>query len=303
MKMLARLINSKKSKTKDGFTYIWYDQPYNLYFEEEQAMAYLEMIETEKFSKSLHGPAEELVKENANELIRGTSKKIEFYDLGPGLPTKSIPLLKEILSQNKSLYYVPIDISKSFLKITEKEVRKYGIVSHGINCFFEELPGIIKPNKTGTTRIFQIGLTFNNYRPNAINKLLKKLTENEGFSLIITEYYKTHKEQSLLLPYKDIYAEKFNFLALKLLGYNKKDFEYHTQFRNQRIEMGFIPKYNLSVEGFSLTPKHKIVTAISYRYTQYSLTNNIQKHFRKFELYRKDDLVMYKLKEGIWRST
>lgn len=288
---------SRKSKTNDGFTYIWYDQPFNLYYDEDQSRAYLEMIEAEKFSKSLHDPILDLVKDNAKDIINGTNNRIEFYDLGPGLPNKTLPLLKEIIKQKKTLEYIPVDISKSFLKITEEEVKKYGVDAKGMNCLFEELPLIIKPKKNNTTRIFQIGLTFNNYRPNTINKLLNRLSEKDDFSLIITEYYETKKRQSLLLPYQDSYAERFNFLALSPLSLKKKDFIYHTQYRSQRIEMGFIPKHNLVIEDIRLTTKHKIVTAISYRYTKNSLTNNIQKHFQKYERYGKGDLVIYKLKD------
>lgn len=294
---LDRFKKAKKTKTKNGFTYIWYDQPYNLYYEQEQAQAYLKMIEAEKFSKLLHDPIIELVKENSSEIIRGINKQVEFYDLGPGLPTKSIPLLREIIKQKKRLDYIPVDISESFLSITEKEVKKYGIKSNGINCLFEELPQLIKSKEKNITRIFQIGLTFNNYRPNAICKLLKDLSDEQDFSIIITEYYKPQKKQSLLLPYQDSYAEHFNFLALRLLGFKKEDFNYHTQFRSQRIEMGFIPKCKLQHKDIVVAPDTKIVTAISYRYTQNSLTNNIQKHFRKLELYRRNDLVIYKLKD------
>lgn len=295
--LISQFKNCPRSKATDGMTYIWYDQPCNLYYEKEQAKAYLDMIEKDNFAKTLHDPVVELVAEYAEAIISDTLPNIEFYDLGPGLPTKTIPLLKAFTKHKINLNYIPVDISLSFLKLTEKEVEKCGITSHGMNCLFEELPSILEPKRGRVTRIFQIGLTFNNYRPNAILGLLSQLSDVNDISLIVTEYYRTRKKQSLLLPYQDIYAERFNFLSLKMLGLKKQNFRYHTEYRRQRIEMGFIPIRKIDVDGLHLCSKHKIVTAISYRYTKHSLTRHIMNYFNHFEIFKKGDLVMFKLKE------
>ena len=181
--------------------------------------------------------------------------------------------------------------------MTEKEVAKSNIISNGINCLFEDLPSKILPKEIyELTRIFQIGLTFNNYRPNSILNLLKKLMQVNDYSIIITEFYDKNKLESILTPYKDIYAETFNWLALELMGLNKIDFEYETNYRNQRIEMGFRPKNKINFEGIELTSNNLIVTAISYRYTEYELTKNIQKHFKHFEMLQENNLAIYILK-------
>ena len=295
--LITQLKNCPRSQTKDGMTYLWYDQPCNLYYESEQATAYLDMIEKENFAKSLHDPAVQLVTEYSAEIISDTLENVEFYDLGPGLPTKTLPLLKACLNRNCSLTYIPVDISVSFLALAEREVKKCGISSHGMNCLFEELPSLLSPKAANTTRIFQIGLTFNNYRPNTILGLLSQLSEDNDISLIITEYYRTQKKQSLLLPYQDIYAERFNFLSLKMLGLEKNDFRYHAEYRNQRIEMGFIPIKPLNIEGLQLSSNNKIVTAISYRYKKHHLTRHIMNYFHRFEMFKRGDLVIFKLKE------
>jgi len=297
-KLINQFLASKRSKFKKTNTeYIWFDQPYHLYLEHKQAMAYIEMIEKDKFADSLHEPIVQLVQKHAHNLISNQLKEIEFYDLGPGFPKKTLPLLSEIQKNKIPLQYIPVDISKSFLKMTEKEVLKSGISSSGINCLFEDLPKIILPKTNyDITRIFQIGLTFNNYRPNYILSLLKKLMQVNDFSIIITEFYNKNKLQSILTPYKDVYAEKFNWLALELIGLDKYDFEYETHYRNQRIEMGFRPKTNIKFEETTLQTSNLIVTAISYRYTEYSLTRNIQKHFKHFEMLQENNLAIYILK-------
>ncbi|MEX0813577.1 MAG: L-histidine N(alpha)-methyltransferase [Chitinophagales bacterium] len=291
-------LSSKKTwNTKTETEYIWFDQPYHLYLEHEQAMAYIEMIEKDNFAHSLHDPIVNLIKEQVNNILPNSLIKLEFYDLGPGLPKKSIPIIEGANKRKIPLKYIPVDISKSFLEITANEMKKYGIVSNSINCLFEELPEHILPkNDYDITRIFQIGLTFNNYRPNYILSLLNKLMQVNDFSIIITEFYSKDKLESILTPYKDTYAEKFNWLALNLLGFKKQDFKYETKYRNQRIEMGFRPCKVIKFKHLELTPKNLIVTAISYRYTEYGLTRNIQTHFKHFEMLQKGNLAIYIIK-------
>jgi uncharacterized SAM-dependent methyltransferase len=290
----SRVSYSKQTDTN----YIWYDMPYHLYLEPKQADAYIEMIEKDNFSESLHKPIVSMVQDYANVLINDRYSKIELYDLGPGLPIKTVPLIKNLQKKNIQFTYHPVDISQSFLRITKDYVRQFNIETKPINCLFEELPERLEPNyNSKTQRIFLIGLTFNNYRPNSILPLLKSMMFNQDVSLIITEFYNKAKLESILTPYQDYYAEQFNWLALKLIGCNRNDFQYETEFRNKRIQMGFRPKKKLEIYGRKLTKKHKIITAISYRYTEFSLTAAIQKHFKHFERLQKDQLAIYLLKE------
>lgn len=296
--LITQLKKCRKTRNRDSGLNYWFDYPYHLYYEEEQALAYLEMIGKDKFSDSLHKPIEELVAKYAHSLIGIGTKNAEVFDLGPGLPTKTIPLLKNLQERKIPFKYIPVDISKSFLSLAEQEVKKLGVESVGINCLFEELPNRVSPKTNPElSRIFLIGLTFNNYRPNQILSLLSELSEKNDFAIIITEYYEKDKENSILIPYQDEYAEKFNFLVLNLMGLEKDKFEYFARFRNQRIEMGFKPKKNIDIQGLKLTKKDKIITAISYRYTNSSLTRYIQKYYKNFEYYKENDIVIFKIKE------
>lgn len=261
-------------------------------------MAYLEMISKDNFYKTLHQPIEKLVEKYADSIIGSDTNEIELFDLGPGLPTKTIPLIKSMQDRNISFKYIPVDISKSFLEIAINEVKKYGVECNGINCLFEELPNKITiKEREATTRIFLIGLTFNNYRPSQILRLLDKLCAKNDFAIIITEFYERDKEESILLPYKDVFAENFNFLVLELMGFKKNDFSYFTEFNNSRIEMGFKPLGNITNGIINLSSKDKIITAISYRYSKSSITSFIQKHFKHFEYYQLNDIVTFKIKE------
>ncbi len=285
--LIDQLLNCPITKDKKGSCIYWFDQPYHLYLEEKQSKLYLDMINAEKFSSLLHDPAEKLIETYKADILNDFKGEMEFYDLGPGLPSKSMPLLKELQSKNRKFKYIPVDISKSFLNIAEKEVSKIGVKSYPINCLFEDLYNHIDLSKS-IDRLFFIGLTFNNYRPKKILNLLKQLCEPNGVCLIITEYYTKNKIESILVPYKDKYAEDFNYLALHLIGLKKNELKYLTNFNNQRIEMGFSVLNNIRLKDTIIKKGSKIITAISYRYTKVSLTNSISKYFNHFTYYESD---------------
>lgn len=296
--IVADLTNSKKITT-NGKTKIFFDQPYHLYLDDFQSKAYLEMIQADKFSSLLHDPALELIDKYKNKILNSFKGKLSFYDLGPGLPTKTIPLLKHLINKKIDFDYYPVDISQNFLNIAEQKTLEIGIKSKKINTLFENL-GDYTLNDKKEEKLFFIGLTFNNYRPNTILKLLKNIAGKNGTCLIITEYFKQKNIETILLPYKDQYAENFNFLPLKLIGIEKENLKYFTVFRNQRIEMGFTFLNTISLSNnLKLDKGTEIITAISYRYSKTSLIKHINKYFSSFEFFdhrTKDiSLVAFKL--------
>jgi uncharacterized SAM-dependent methyltransferase len=296
--IIANLIASKKV-IKNGRTKIFFDQPYHLYLDKAQSDAYIEMIKAEKFSTQLHDPTLELINKYKSKILANFNGRLSFYDLGPGLPTKTIPLLKYLLEKKIRFDYFPVDISENFLNITNKKIKDIGVKSNRIKTLFENLPEYSAKDKNHE-KLFFIGLTFNNYRPDTILKLLKEIAGNDGTCLIITEYFKRKNIETILLPYRDKYAENFNYLSLKLAGIPKESLKYFTVFRNQRIEMGFRILKSLSVdETFHLKKGTEIITAISYRYTKAALLKYISKYFSCFEFFdhqTKDiSLVAFKL--------
>ena len=297
--VINQLINSPTTFNY-GVKTIWFDQPYNLYLEEIQSKAYLEMISGEKFASLVHEPAKQLIEEFKGSILKDIKEPIEFYDLGPGLPTKTIPLLKALQKLKRDFKYIPVDISKSFLKITENKVKKIGVQAHSLNCFFEDLPAKIKYDQK-VNRIFFIGLTFDNYRPDKILSLLKKVSNPNSISIIITEFFSSKKKETILIPYRDKHAENFNYLVLKIAGIDKNKLKYFTQYKNQRIEMGFTLRRDIRVRNLTIKRNTKIITAISYRYTKQALIRTISDYFKHFEIYQspKHDisLVTFKLFE------
>ncbi|SHL96191.1 L-histidine N(alpha)-methyltransferase [Mucilaginibacter sp. OK098] len=281
----------KKSKKlfKNGHYKIIFDQPYHLYLDKSQSQAYITMIEADKFSSLLHDPTLNLIEKYKHKILKGFTGKLSFYDLGPGMPTKTIPLLKQLQETGVPFDYFPVDVSENFLNITEKEINKIGITCHRINSLFEDLPKVIVNDKN-EEKLFFIGLTFNNYRPDKILKLLKQLAGNDGTCLIITEYFKKKNIETILLPYRDKYAEYFNYLSLKLAGIEQEQLSYFTEFRNQRIEMGFRVLEDLQLAPDLVIEKDtEIITAISYRYSKNNLIKHINKYFSCFEFFEHNE--------------
>lgn len=278
------LIKSKRIN-KFGVTKLLFDQPYHLYLDDFQSKMYLKMIKGEKFSTLIHDPALKLIEKYKHKIIKDFKSPLSFYDLGPGFPTKTIPLLLELKINKIKFKYYPVDISNNFLKITQKEINKLGIKSYCINSLFENLNQYVSKDNNNE-KLFFIGLTFNNYRPDKILNLLKKMSGKNGTCLIITEYFRKKNIETILLPYRDKYAENFNYLPLRLAGIKRNDLKYFTQFRNQRIEMGFKILRQVEIEGKCVLRKGtEIITAISYRYSKNTLIRYISKYFSSFEFY------------------
>lgn len=283
--LLEELKTSPITVDGKGIKTIWFDQPYHLYIEEIQAKTYLEMISRETFVSALHGPAEQLIFKYRKELLRGLHEPIEFYDLGPGLPKKTIPLLNELKTCHKNFTYMPVDISQSFLDITKNEVAKIGIEAKELNCLFEELPDILPIHSAGS-RLFFIGLTFINYRPERILALLTRLSGPNDVNIIMTQSFTNKGKESILVPYKEEYAEKFNYFALKIAGIPKNFLGYFAEFRNQRIEMGFRMLDNFEVGEMRFAKGTRIVTALSYRFRKQDLIREISDYFDHYEIFQ-----------------
>jgi len=282
------LINSKRL-IKKGVTKILFDQPYHLYLDDVQSQAYINMIDAENFSTLLHEPTLNLINKYKEKILSGFKGRLSFFDLGPGLPTKTIPLLKQLQINKIDFDYYPVDISQNFLKITEKEISNFGITCNSINSYFEDLPNnpILD---TSDEKLFFIGLTFNNYRPDKILSMLKKMAGKKGTCLIITEYFKKKNIETILIPYKDKYAEHFNYLSLHLAGIKKERLQYFTEFRNQRIEMGFKALEKLVITKDLIIEKDtEIITAISYRFSKDTLIKHINRYFLCFEFYEHNE--------------
>ena len=277
-----------KYKRLDRPKIILMNKPFNLYLTEKQADTYIKTIEDELFERHIYYPFKEILKNQTENILKNIKGDVEFFDLGPGYPDKTLPLLQFLESSTTSLKYIPVDISKHFLEITFNFMKKYSFKIIPLNCLFEELPSILKRNEifnSSSLKIFNMGFTFNNYPYNKIFNLFKKFLTHNSIGLIATETIDDDITKSLQ-PYLSEKAKKFNFLILENIGFSINDFDYFVNYKENRIEMGFEALKEIRLSNkIILSNKDKIITSISYRYPRKFFMRLIKKKFSYSEFF------------------
>lgn len=244
----------------------------------------------EDYHSSFHNQTVEVLQSDPKGLLGDLSSSVvSYFDLGPGYPDKSLPLLKWMASNQCQVTYMPVDISASFLMVAEKAVNPYVKASQGFHCKFDELPSRISAHGKGQVMVM-LGLTFMNFTSDTIISLLKVIAGKGGKVIIASELANAKTEESITSSYRSEEARKLGFGPLANLGFCPEDFDYRVRFYASRVEMYFIARKASAQDGVAFKAGEEIVTAISYRYTSEILQGLLKQFFTSF--------VMKKSKDG-----
>lgn len=273
--------------TKKNMT-IWLDQPQNLYLTGKQANTYLDLMRDKEYSKNFHNPLRDLLSRKKELLLENLIEPICIIDMGPGYPDKTLPLFAYLKKKKLKCCYMPVDISPKFLSVATQALQPYGFPIKPQNCLFEELPSRLSHSSFSNDRgcrLIILGLTFMNYRPLQIAKLLSKIARPRDVILLATEHVESDREEKIVSPYRTQKAEKFGFMPLEMLDVNRNKVRYFATFSRGRIEMGFKILEPIQLHGLVLYPETKVVTAISYRYTYKQFRAFLRKHFQVLNIF------------------
>lgn len=134
------------------------------------------------YFKLVTKPEHEYLWHIAKNIADMLPNNFEYIDLGPGTEHKEQFLFDELKKQSKSFTYVPVDISDHFLKMAESHATSQGIPVRRVKASFEELPEAL--GESTIPRFVSLGLTFSNYAPQEILKLLTDIAGPNGFVFI-----------------------------------------------------------------------------------------------------------------------
>ncbi|MDQ5962621.1 MAG: hypothetical protein QG653_428 [Patescibacteria group bacterium] len=231
--------------------------------------------------QEINTPYFNLVTRPEHEYLQKISKDIadilpnnfEYIDLGPGTEHKEQFLFDELAKQGKTFTYIPVDINDYFLDLAESHATTQGISVKRIKASFEELPQLlgtsIKP------RFVSLGLTFSNYAPQEILKLLKSVAGENGFIFINTQIRDRVDMIALQKVYQDdavhLVDDKVRLIGLDPIG----DITPRLADDGFRVSC-FILQNNKSLEEIGIQNGDKLVVFQSLRYTKDSLTNELQ---------------------------
>ncbi|GEA07514.1 hypothetical protein KUL42_22750 [Alteromonas sp. KUL42] len=244
--------------------------PHYLYQTTEQAKAYeLATYGSKQYHDSLDLPILNLIEENINLLCDSLPQNIQFIDLGPGYPSKSFRILDELQFKGLNITYFPVDVSEFFLKRATTAVTSRGIHCNQIHEKFENLAEVLdrKLFRDDGARYIFLGLTFNNFQPEYISKILSGLVNKGDRCVICCQSPEGISEEKLTSPYKTQSVDDFCFYPLKLLGLTRNSFEFTVVFESDAVRVRYQAKQAVRVQDLVVDKGTIIETSASYRYS------------------------------------
>jgi uncharacterized SAM-dependent methyltransferase len=213
-------------------------------------------------------PEREYLQSIAKNIADILPDNFEYIDLGPGTEHKEQFLFDELKKQGKTFTYVPVDISDHFLDIAESHASKQGILVRRMKASFEELPELL--GKPDTPRFVSIGLTFSNYAPQDILKLLANIAGENGCAFINAQI----RDRVDMVELQKVYQDDATHLVddkVKLIGLDHiQDITPRLADDGFRVSC-FVLRSNNALEEMGIKNGDKLIVFQSLRYTRDSL--------------------------------
>lgn len=171
------------------------------------------------YHEMITAPERKYLQKIMKDVVARLPENFEYIDLGPGSEHKEQYVFDQILEQGKKCVYRPVDISEKFLNKAVEYAEKQGISTKPVRASFEELPNILQKSKA--PRFVSLGLTYSNYDPREILKLLADIAGSNGYVFIGAQIRERIDVKRLV----EIYAKDVLSIAtakLKLLGLDAK---------------------------------------------------------------------------------
>ncbi len=176
----------------------------------DSLLLYAANIGVEEYEQIQHGesqyaqlvtkPEQEYLKSIAEMVAAELPDDFDFIDLGPGTEHKEQFLFDALKKQGKTFRYIPVDVSKRYLELSTSYAQEQGIETQGIQSSFEELARAT--HRTDRKRFVTLGLTFSNYGPQAVLKMLRDIAGEDG-KVFIDAHMRDRTNMSAL---QDAYA-------------------------------------------------------------------------------------------------
>lgn len=272
--------------------YFLLTEPHLLYLSDEQADTYLDVMKSEDYASSFHGPTVEIIVSNLPLIFSDIEVGVALIDLGPGYPDKSLPMVRYLKGQEVPCKYIPIDISQPFLELAARHVEPFVEQVVPVHARFETCVDHIPREIYQYTAYCMIGLTFMNFAPEMLLPLLKDIAGRNGRVIVASELLTEEKTEGVVLKsYRTEEAQAVGFGPLKHLEVKEEGVTYQPVFANTRVEL----QYRLeeepgdSLRALGVRCGDVIVTAVSYRYTQGRLSELMEGNFASYQVFTSND--------------
>src|SRR3989344_4575087 len=268
----------KRGYSLQGRTRVWDISDSKLwYLMPEQAQAYLDLVETQKYKEGI-GPKElSLLKENMDSIIKELGKKpVNIIDLGCGNGKKAALLIENMKGRIK-FRYCPIDIS-----------------GYMVENAIENITPLLRKSEYKRNLFLLLGNTLGNFE---IHELLHEIRSGmrDGDLLLIGNGLDNHKvEEDIVKSCKenkgfDIFL---SYIPLQL-GLARDTIEYNVRFSNSRIEFYYTLLSNKTLK-FQEKEVHfykgdQIIVALAYQYEKEEFMSYLHMYFKNVKIYESSD--------------
>jgi hypothetical protein len=230
------------------------------------------------YFKLVTKPEHEYLWHIAKNIADMLPNNFEYIDLGPGTEHKEQFLFDELKKQSKSFTYVPVDISDHFLKMAESHATSQGIPVRRVKASFEELPEAL--GESTIPRFVSLGLTFSNYAPQEILKLLTDIAGPNGFVFINAQM----RDRVDMVELQKVYQEDAVRLVddkVRLIGLDPfTDISPRIADNGVRVWCSVINS-NPTLESIGIASGDKMIVFQSLRYTKESLESELAQYTHK----------------------
>jgi hypothetical protein len=242
-------------------------QPHLLYISDRQAELYEKATtRNPRYASALDRPVIALLKKHMHEIFSTVGQIVNFIDLGPGYPTKSLLIVDYLLARGVSVTYSPVDVSAHFLRIAVKAATQRNISVVPFQHRFEDLGELLKARfESKVTRIIFLGLTFNNFALRDISEILANITRRGDICLICLQPDDNMHADDLLKPYTGDKIKTFAFEPMARLGFVDEDFIFEPIFEEDCVKTSFVLRHDMTLNGANFFAGQRFVTAKSYR--------------------------------------
>lgn len=231
--------------------------------------------EDTSYFKLVTKPEHEYLQLIAKNIADILPNNFEYIDLGPGTEHKEQFLFDELKKQGKTFTYVPVDISDHFLEMAESHATSQGIPVRKVKASFEELPEVLR--ESTTPRFVSLGLTFSNYAPQEILKLLTDIAGVNGFVFINAQM----RDRVDMIELQKVYQEDAVRLVddkVRLIGLDPS-----TDISPRIADDGFrvsclVINSNPVLENIGIASGDKLIVFQSLRYTKESLESELAQY-------------------------
>jgi len=291
----------KRGYSLEGNTRVWNIADSKLwYLTPEQAQAYLDLENVKDYNNKMFdteiGMLKQFMPQISTKVLNGDT--INIIDIGCGDGKKAIPVI-DLLNEKVKLRYCPIDISRHMVSRAIEKIKalhKGEVVEFRWNISdfdnLENVASLLIDEEFRQNFLLFLGSTISNFEFNEVMYEVAEAMSNTDY-LLMGVALNTSTPDEIVKSYTTSKVDKFLYLMLKQIGFERDDVEMGVRFKNSRVEVFYTVKKDRKIDfgdkSLYFQKGDQILVAVSYRYNEAELRTMLKFYFKTVKFYFNDN--------------